>query len=600
VNTKQIILFFTLSILLMPLLSPLYIYGEDVEPMTPVSEVVPFDSYHIIPVNNILYPRLLAPIFAVSGDIKTIYIYPASTDNALDGWSVSLLNKITGEVYSLEVINVRWVTDDREENVVNKYVAIDVKVPQGIKRALYNLVLERASRYEEPNSFYVFGDTYPDSITVAHISDNHIGPGQKSKYMKENKFFSRALATLEALGVDLIISTGDFVDGIRDEDFHIFVYNWLSTLSVPFIVCTGNTDYSVMEGNQWHWEKYLAPNSAGIRINNILILSINARNGDLPDSTITWIEDVLRKNIDANIKVYIQHYPSFDPNSTSEKVINKLAEWAENYGLNLALHGHFHNDIIKTPPETPFTTIVSTSTATTNLYRGFRILTLYEDGSIEYEENSRNLYETYVEYLQPNTYTSTGQTAIVKYRNMPLTLIIKLKDIGKEAIVEGAEKTAEYVFNGLRTVYISVTPVEEEVTIKVYQEQDTIPPSIRAIVTATVNEIEIRPIVTDEGLGVAEIKVYYSPDNESWTEFTPEIEDEVLIFVMKTPQYNIYYYKIVARDIAGKESSYYGYVELGLGPEEKPVQPSIQLEYLAIIILLLVVIVGYVIWRVKR
>ncbi len=598
---KKILFFSVLTILTLSLTTGLSlntifsnVYGQP-------EESVPFDSYHVLPINNILYPRLAMPIFTVWNEEKSIYIAPQSSDESLDGWKASIYNKVTGATYTLDIVSVEWIDDTRPEMSINKYLKLKVVFPSGVEEGLYNLIIERTNMYVEPNSVYIFGESYPERIIVGHISDTHIGPGGKPKYMKENKFFWRAVSTLEAIGVDLIVVSGDFIDGSREESFHRQVYQWLSSLNIPIIPDMGNTDYSVIEGDKYHWETFLAPNSGATRIGNILLLSVNSRNGDIPDPTVEWIESVLASNIDASIKVFVWHYPVYSTDYNSEKVISKIGEWADNYGLNLVLNGHFHTDVVKTPPETPTTVIVTTSTASTKYYRGFRFVYLGSDGEISYDDSSKNLYEEYVEYAQPNDYTSVGQTAIVKSSSLDFTLVVKLKDLGNEAIVEGGSKIAEYASNGLRTVYVK--PASPTGVVEIYQEKDTTPPEIRVAIGITVNEVNLRPIVEDYGVGVKNVKIYYSSDNSSWTEFTPKVEDEVKMFVMQTPQYKVFYYKVVAVDYAGNEAVLYGYKETGLegvdgggGVEEE----GFPLTYVIGIILMIAIVIVIFIWRYRK
>jgi len=566
------------------------------------TDAVPFDSYHVLPVNNILYPRLAMPIFGVWGEERTIYLAPQSSDESLDGWSVSIYSKVSGNSYTLEVVNAEWVTDNRPEMTINRYIKLVVKFPDNVEKGLYNLIVERNGVYTEPNSIYVFGEAYPDKIVVGHISDTHLGPSGKPKYMKEDKYFWRAVSTLEAIGVDLIVVTGDFIDGSREESFHQQVYEWLSSLNIPIIPCMGNTDYSVIEGGKYHWEKYLAPNSGATRFSNILILSINSRNGDIPDPTVAWVESILEANIDADIKTYVWHYPVFSKDYNSEKLINKIAEWAEKYGLNLVLNGHFHTDVVKTPPETPATVIVTTSTATSKLYRGYRLVYLGSDGGISYDDASTNLFEKFVEYAQINDYSSVGQTAVYGGADDNFTLVVKLKDLGKEAVVEGGEKLAEYVADGRRTVLVK--PSSPSGIIKIYQEEDTTPPDIKVAIGITVNEVTLKPIVKDYGLGVEDVVVYYSPDNSSWTEFTPKVEDEVKMFVMPTPEYKIFYYKVVAVDYAGNKAVLYGSKETGIEVPEEGGEVGGELplpfSYIAIAVIAAVAIVLLVLWRMRK
>jgi predicted MPP superfamily phosphohydrolase len=567
------------------------------------NEAVPFDVYHVMPINRILYPRLALPYSAIWGEHINIYLAPEAGDEATNGWSVSIINKISGETYAMDIISIDWVNDNREGMVINKYLVFTVIVPEGVEEGLYNIRVSRSNDYEEPNSLYIFGQSYPSKMVIGHISDDHIGPWWKPKYMKENKFFWRAISVLEAYKVDFIVSTGDFVDGSRNEDFHKLVYQWLSSFTRPFIVSTGNTDYSVMEGDKYFWEKYLAPNSGATKFGDILVLSINMRNGDLPDNTVNWIETMLIKYKDLKGKIYLTHYPVHSTDYISKKVMDKLSEWREKYGLNLVLHGHIHMDDIKKPPEAPVLAIAATSTATSNYYRGFRLITVEIGDNVTYiPENSRNLYEEFIEYVQVNDYTSIGQTVLISGKVQDVTLIVKLRDIGSETTIEGGDKIAEYVYNNRRTVFVKVSASSSLRVVKVYQVQDDTPPEISVAISITPNEVDLRPRVTDEGLGIKDIVVYYSPDNETWKEFTPVIEDEVKFFVMKTPEYEIFYYKVVAEDYAGNKAVYYGSKETGIKVEgeEGEVRLEFPIQYMGIVAILIIIIVGVIIWRMRK
>jgi hypothetical protein len=283
--------------------------------------------------------------------------------------------------------------------------------------------------------------------------------------------------------------------------------------------------------------------------------------------------------------------------------MDKLSEWREKYGLNLVLHGHIHMDDIKKPPEAPVLAIAATSTATSNYYRGFRLITVEIGDNVTYiPENSRNLYEEFIEYVQVNDYTSIGQTVLISGKVQDVTLIVKLRDIGSETTIEGGDKIAEYVYNNRRTVFVKVSASSSLRVVKVYQVQDDTPPEISVAISITPNEVDLRPRVTDEGLGIKDIVVYYSPDNETWKEFTPVIEDEVKFFVMKTPEYEIFYYKVVAEDYAGNKAVYYGSKETGIKVEgeEGEVRLEFPIQYMGIVAILIIIIVGVIIWRMRK
>lgn len=564
---------------------------------------IPFDVYHIVPTNNILYPRLGTPIFVSWNDKADIYVLPLEDDFKLDGWSVYLINKISGISYQLDINNINEIIDDRSESAIEKYLCIQVNIPRNIPRGLYNLRLVRSRVYEEPNAVFVFGEKYPEEIRIAHISDNHLGEFYKPKYMKENKYFLRAIATIESLNIDIIVVTGDFVDGVLKEDFHKYVYHLLSTLNVPIIVTTGNTDYYLMEKNSWLWEKYYAPNSAVTAINNIIILPINARNGDIPEETANWIESVLSYYRDKTIKVWLSHYPHWDESSTSDHLRELMAKWNKDYGLNLALHGHIHRDDVRVAKATNILTIVSTSTATSKQYRGFRIVRLYMNGDIKYDESSISIQDNYVEFSQINDYTSHAQTITIKMsslKNTKLRIIAKLKDLGYNVTIIDANKLSEYTSDIGRTVLLEVSDVTDKI-IKVYQVEDKKPPKIEIKVAATPSEVNIKPVVTDDGLGVKDIRVYYSFDNKTWEEINPVLEDEVKFFVMQTPKVNYLYIKVIAEDYAGLASEAYTVEELGLGAEEVVETEQLQfpVEYVVVIIIIVVIaLIG--IWRMRR
>lgn len=587
----------TVNFLLITLLLTM-LFNNPYPQLRATGEVIPFDAYHDIPESGILYPRLASPYFVIWGDSISIYLVPRSGDASLDGWSAKLIDKFTGDSFPLKVGEASWIEDTRSSAKITKFIKLDISIPPGIDRGLYDLEVKRLSSYREANSIYVFGEKYPDVISVAHISDNHLGPWHKPKYMKENKFFLRSLYTIESLGVDLIINTGDFIDGVLDENFHREISQLLSTLSVPFIVSTGNTDVYVMDNNRWYWERYFAPNSGVIFIGNILILSVNARNGELPDETILWIESILAAYSEKSIKIFLWHYPPYDPTSTSKRVIDKLIYWGEKYGLNLILHGHIHIDKIVEPPEFPILTVASTSTASSKYYRGFRLLNLYLDGRVKYSDKSLNLYENYIETIQKNDYSSGAQTIIVNlpgYEGQEFRFYVRLRDEGIAATVSSGSKIAEYIGELGKTIIISFKGGKQ--LIKVYQQEDTIPPTADPRISFTENELEIRPRASDIGLGVKEVKIYYSEDNETWIEFTPTVDDEVAFYIMKTPKVNTLYYRIIVVDYAGLTAEIYGSVELGLGAQPEAPKAPIPTYLILTIIIVIILSASIMLWR---
>ena len=569
-------------------------------------QYIPFPPYHVEPVNNVLYPRLAAPLFTKPGSMISVYV-----SGVVDVSNMEAFDDVRGNRFPLDINSVWRFTDDRDGAVITDITVIDVYVPDDAVPGLYDLVVSTNDGvYREPNALVIV-DEFPDVYVIGHISDTHLG-GWGGKYIAPYENFDKAIYSMEALGVDIVACSGDFIEQTKEEGIK-HVIDILSKSTIPFTVAPGNTDYFFNDKGLFLIEKYFGPDSSVVDMGKGIIVNIDAETGDIAEEVVyDWINSTLYHYRDLNLKILNSHYPNWDNTVVSQAFIDFFRAMNERYGISLFLNGHIHRNTKKVSETTGILTITTTSTEVSSEFLGFRLIYAHSDGSIEAFDNMiYNLEQFYVDYSQDNFFTSTGQTAVV-YNGLGsevgLTLLFKMRDTGEALYLNGSpigEGVYEFSDDGskFKTLELEVTvkPGERRVFV-VSQGVDESPPTIDVEVKSFKQYYYFKASVSDEGTGVAVTMYYYSLDNSTWNEC-----DYIIIDSWPYPsvpkEYESFFYKIVLADYAGNSRVVYGvYGEPSVGGPGGEGGPQIPDTTYAIIgvIIVAVVAVGVYLFRFRK
>jgi hypothetical protein len=284
----------------------------------------------------------------------------------------------------------------------------------------------------------------------------------------------------------------------------------------------------------------------------------------------------------------------------------------ENYEFTLVLLGHWHQDDVKEPPEVPTLSIVTNAGQFDDVddYGHYRPLTIWEDGRVDFIDPSPSIATLSVRYLQDYDGSSTGVSIVVVNKGtseVNLILPVVLSSYQENPEIENAEILSSYSHKG-RGIYelgISTSP-GEELLVKIYVEEDKIAPTVLVDPEVEKETITLWYDASDEGLGVKEVKLFYSADNKTWKEIEPEFESGYPLYKFKATAGTMYY-KVSVEDVAGNKAEIYGAVEVpSLKPTEtptptpapsKPPREGLPISYIAFAVIGIIVVVAAVLLK---
>lgn len=557
----------------------------------------PFPPYHVDPLNHILYPRIISPYFVVYGDEITVWIKRTDDMPSSVEWSASLESAFTdGWRYPLNKLDQGF-----DSGMEAWWVSLGV--PEGVPPGLYNLTVTGGGlEFTEPNSVYVFGDSYPEEIRVIQFTDTHYGTRDIPKHHRNQQLFRILVATINGLRPDLVIHTGDVIDAIArpdEEDPFREAYRDLVRLRAPLIAIEGNNDYTAVEKKQYYWEKYFGPFYGVVDVGpSFHFVQVDSDTGKIFGYQFDLIESLLRGK--SGTGAVLVHYPLMDQDIRVwlygpdgkfqgtldyEQTVQRMVDVAHLAHAPVVLTGHWHTDDQATFDDVLCLVTEAGQHDHGTSYGGpegdfghYRLFVFSANGTFWYEPTSSSVGDMGVEYLQAYDGSSYGVAMRVWNKGteeVTLRLPVVLSSFDPDPTVEGAEVAEAHGASGKGAYELTVTlsPGEERV-VKIYLRQDSTPPEISVDLRgAKDGRVEIWPRVSDEGLGVLEYRVYASADNSTWTEVEPEIETGWPVWRVSPDQYG--YFRVTAIDAAGNEAEYYG--ETAVAPpttSPAPTQPA--------------------------
>ncbi len=531
---------------------------------------IPFVPYRGVPQSQILYPRLMTPVYIQPG--MEIEIYTLLPDVS----EVWLVDNVYGTMIQLEIIDGPiQIVEDRSESAVETYYRYTVGgLGEDAPPSIYNLVLKTGAgeSYEEINAVFIPNEMQLDPvIKVAHISDVHIG-GYGGQYKYAYMYFDRALYTIQAMGADVIVNTGDFLEQQKKRGLE-HIYNMFDHLTIPVVSAMGNTDNVFNNRGDYYWERVMGPDFGVAVLPNMIIIPLNFETGDISvDYVYEWLAKTVEhyRNLGFRFVGIMGHYPHWDMSVVSQRLVDNFREINEQYGIDIAFHGHVHrveNVLVNT---TGIFAVSSTSTAYGKVFNGFRWVELnVETGEINADKsNVVNLDETYVEYTWFNDFKKRGMS--VEIRNgggdeLILRLPINIMYAGEPSITTSESVEASLISSktvsidggeGLAlTIEARIGPGSEGV-LTVVSGSDEEPPVVvgepKLIGFKQYNIINFN--VDDDASGVASIVVQYKTDGE-WID-AEWVEKDSWLYPAVPRDLESFTVKIILTDYLGNSAEY--------------------------------------------
>ncbi len=549
------------------------------------ADVMPnFPSYPIVPLNHVLTPRIAQPYLVVHGQEFDVWIAKSEGMAREITWSVSLESIFTETgKYHLELL------DQGFSSSVNAWW-ISVSTPVEVPPGLYNLTVSGGGyKFTEPNSVYVFGDSFPNRITVLHLADTCFGTREMAKHYSNQALFRDMIATINALKPDIVAVSGDFIDGIaskNDEEFYRAAYKYLLSLRVPFTAVLGGTDYTANEHGFTFWEEYFAPFYGVIDIGPYFhLIRLDSDEGKV--MAFNEQKELIYRLMQGKegVNFVVTHEPPIEeevmiwnklPNGKFERLshdetVKELLGFFHSLNVSLVLGGDLHRDHIETLGEPPVINLVTNAAQYDEgewFYEDarsdsghYRPITLYSNGELEYRDVSPCLAEFGVSYLNWPDGSSSGLAVSIWNKEKEAKSIeipVVLSTYSDKPIVEGAEVVASYNSSskGVYILHTSVQPGEEKI-IKIYIKPDTVPPKAKITPELKENRLTLKYKLSDKGLGVLRAKFYYSNDNKTWIEIKPTYKTGYPNYIVESPK-GLTYYKVIVEGAAGNKATYHG------------------------------------------
>ena len=364
----------------------------------------------------------------------------------------------------------------------------------------------------EPHSVVI--RRFTDELTIMVIGDVHYSLLPHMWKMIEG--LRKVIDDINSFRPDLAIFVGDQVDYTRNEtQFQAFMDELLQ-LEVPAILVCGNNDF--VDNKPDLFIKYEGEAIAYREVGPISIVILNSGNGIIREDQRSWLAEVIPKLKGKHVLVLFHHpiasLKENDPSGTDDLL--KILNSRENVYI---LAGHIHRNKV-----TKYDNVIEIVTVSpTNPSEGKA-----ENRVIRVKGETLSYQETYevgsfATMGMPNDGSMVAMTAT--FRNptseeIELKPVIRLKDTGVEAKVEGAEKISEYVYEGVRYVELKLAlSPGGSADVKCYYSEDQNKPKV-SIEEATWSKqddsifFEVSVYAEDEGWGVKEVKLHYKVDGE--------------------------------------------------------------------------------------
>ena len=521
-------------------------------------------------------------------------------------------------VYELEIVG-------REGNILT------VKVPNDAIPTLYDLVvIINDTEYTIERSVWVLKE-YPRYLLISHSTDHHafIAP--------RNKRITIGILS-QLLEAQLALITGDITDTAGSDEY----VEMLDTLDwfyygIPALLIPGNHDWGTE-----NYQKYVGPRVWYRRIGDFLIVGIDTKEpGVAPlitDEEFQWLNDTIRANADAKVKIVLMHHPlfywhgtieaSYDTLDSSmlsfywgapggdypqyEKYARAFLKLCEDYNITLVLAGHIHRDqyVIYKSTRTNTTTWFITSTTAAQSrpnYNGFQIINVTVSGVITFPYAPPSFSLTgyrgtvynsisvdpewdwyfYTVYGEGTYGKGLGISNELGYMNVSGLFILRLPWTYEGQVITYTSTTdlafinvTDYlIVSGYLYLALNVSiPTGSKVSIAVSSEEDTKPPEVKEVLRLPSEPRPGSPLTVylaiTDEVGIFETEFAVTVDGESWGYTISKSGDYYIVTINPVPEGKTAILTVYAKDFTGKEVVKSLFYQFGITPTPTTPPPT--------------------------
>jgi 3',5'-cyclic AMP phosphodiesterase CpdA len=236
--------------------------------------------------------------------------------------------------------------------------------------------------------------------TIVHLSDLHFG-------RTDPKILEPLLATIAAIGPDVVVVSGDLTQRARAAEFRE-ARDFLARIAQPQVIVPGNHDVPLYRV----WERFLSPLGKFTRYfgkdlspsfvdAEIAVIGINTarsltfKNGRINEEQMAEIHRLLDPIGEAVTKIVVTHHPFDLPDDPGDvRLVGRAREAMKVFadcGVDILLAGHFHTSqagdtSARHGVDGPSALVVQAGTATSTRGRGeensFNVLRVTSDEAV--------------------------------------------------------------------------------------------------------------------------------------------------------------------------------------------------------------------------
>lgn len=446
---------------------------------------IPIYTNHFDENLTIISPRSTIPVFVLQGESFHIELETCAFNQ------VSIYIATSYE----PIIDVIWL-DILEIQKSKDTYRLTVSVPPGTPEELYNLtvqidVADTLYFVTNPRAVKVL-TKFPQSFSFVHLTDFHVGD---PRGLRENinqtigwESIKKCIEEINLLHPDFVIISGDLVYGqLYPYEYsreYKKCYEMIQLFDVPTFLCPGNHDgYNrFREDGLDFWKTYFGSLYYSFDYGDYHFTAINSYDAPAPlracilfiplnwggyisDSQLQWIETDLSSHQNQSLFVFLHHNPlweTLNESFTGQSYQNReeLKILANNYGVDMVLAGHIHEDSVNIVNNTTYLTTTTPASETRNEdgYWGFRMIDI-QRGKIEAYNYKEPKYSIPTYHLN-HTIEYHGDSAvatIVNSLDMDITAHIKFIMPLGEYIVDRGSITLVRSNDSSQEIYVNST-----------------------------------------------------------------------------------------------------------------------------------------------
>jgi predicted phosphodiesterase len=396
-------------------------------------------SFILIFLNSIyiLSPRLAKPVLGIPGDSFEICYIPDPNTNPLN---------ITASIHSEFT---EYVLELSEPEPIDTFYKVKTFIPGSAISGLYELVINVDNTTDTQYNAIMVYEEFKDTVNFVQFTDIHIGFSEL-----QNLHYESVINEINTINPDFVIITGDIVEQgeIWGADYWYEMFIDISKkLKVPCFVVSGNHDWYELfftpaeEPSNFLHIVNPYPNFSFSYGSLLFFLCLDTGPDDIWSNWDSWcygftpeqlayIESQLIENQNYPLICAMMHGPVIDnddDDDSNRNGNNEFIQLAINYGMDLVLAGHTHEDRLflsdstwiqgempEPPPPPPYFVQTETTCKDDTGEVGYRYIIASSQGIISFSEdgtadNSIRTYNLEIEY----SYNNDSTTCIITINN---------------------------------------------------------------------------------------------------------------------------------------------------------------------------------------